>query len=69
MMEEPKRLYRSETNKIFSGICGGIGEYMNIDPAVVRALYVVMSLASIGFPGLIVYIVLHFVIPVKPFYK
>jgi len=30
-IKEPKRLYRSKTNKIFAGICGGLGEYMNVD--------------------------------------
>ena len=61
-----KRLYRSRTNKTFSGVCGGLGEYLNIDPTLVRVLWVVASLFMAGFPGLIVYIVLACVIPEAP---
>ena len=61
-----KKLCRSRTNKTFSGVCGGLGEYLNIDPTIVRVLWVILSLFSAGFPGLIVYIVLAIVIPEAP---
>ena len=61
-----KKLYRSRTNKTFSGVCGGLGEYLNMDPTLVRVLWVIASLFLAGFPGLIVYIVLACVIPEAP---
>jgi len=56
-----KRLYRSKTNKIIAGICGGIGEYLNIDPTIVRVLWILFSL--MGGSGIIAYILCLFVIP------
>ena len=44
-----KKLYRSEDNKIFLGICGGIGEYFNVDPVVIRVIFVGLIFA--GFSG------------------
>jgi len=61
-----KKLYRSRTNKSLSGVCGGLGEYLNIDPTLVRVLWVVASLFMAGFPGLIVYIIMACVIPEAP---
>jgi len=61
-----KKLYRSRTNKSLSGVCGGLGEYLNVDPTLVRVLWVIASLFMAGFPGLIVYIVLACVIPEAP---
>ena len=61
-----KKLYRSRTNKTFSGVCGGLGEYLNIDPTLVRVLWVLLSLFSAGFPGLIAYVVMAAVIPEAP---
>jgi len=62
----PKKLYRSRTSKTISGVCGGLGEYLNIDPTVVRVLWVLLSLFAAGFPGLIAYIVMALVIPEAP---
>ena len=61
-----KKLYRSRTNKTFSGVCGGLGEYLNIDPTLVRVLWVLLSIFAAGFPGLIAYIVMACVIPEAP---
>ena len=41
-----KRLYRSETNKVFSGVCGGLGEYFDVDPVLVRVVTVILTLAT-----------------------
>lgn len=41
-----KRLYRSETNKVFSGVCGGIGEYFEVDPVLVRVVTVILALST-----------------------
>lgn len=63
---EPKKLYRSN-NRIFGGVCAGIAEYFNIDPTVIRILYLILSLFTVGFPGLIIYLILLLIIPNKPF--
>ena len=61
MENEMKRLYRSKTNKTLAGICGGIGEYLAIDPTVIRVLWILFSL--MGGSGILAYIVCLFVIP------
>ena len=57
-----KKLQRS-SNRVLAGVCGGIAEYLDIDPTVVRVLYAVLSLFSAAFPGLILYLVLMLLIP------
>lgn len=59
---EPKKLYRSH-NRMLAGVCAGIAEYLNMDPTVVRVLYVVLSLFSAAFPGLLLYLLLMLLIP------
>lgn len=63
--EEPKRLYKSEKNKVFAGVCGGIGEYANIDPVVVRLLWTLLSFFTGIVPGIVAYIVSALIIPKK----
>jgi len=60
-----KRLYRSNKNKVFAGICGGIGEYMDLDPVIVRVIAVVLTPFT-GFLTVLVYLVSIFVIPPEP---
>ena len=50
-----RKLYRSRTSRYFAGVCGGIGEYFNIDPNIVRIVAVLLGFGSIG-TVLIVYI-------------
>lgn len=57
-----KKLFRS-SNKMLAGICGGIAEYMGIDPTVVRVIYAVLTIFSAAFPGLLLYIILMLLIP------
>jgi len=57
-----KRLSKSQ-DKIIAGVCGGIAEYFGWDPAIVRILYLVISIFSAGFPGFIVYVILWIVMP------
>lgn len=61
-----KKLYRSRADKMLSGVCGGLGKYVNLDPTVVRVLYAALTLLSGGFPGLILYVILLAVIPEEP---
>jgi phage shock protein PspC (stress-responsive transcriptional regulator) len=56
-----KRLYRDPDNKVFAGVCSGIGVYWNIDPVIIRILFVIAALWGGG--GVFVYIVLWIVIP------
>lgn len=58
---ETRRLFRSRTNRSIAGVCGGLGEYFNVDPTLVRLLFVVFALA--GGPGLLVYIILWLIMP------
>jgi phage shock protein C len=57
-----KKMYRS-SNRILAGVCGGIAEYLDIDPTVIRVLYAVLSIFSVGFPGLLLYLILLVLIP------
>ena len=57
-----KKLYRSRKNKMLCGVCGGLGEYLGIDPTVVRLLVVLLSLSCLGM-GVIIYFVAAFIIP------
>lgn len=57
-----KRLTRSK-DKMIAGVLAGIGDYFDIDPTIVRIVYVVLSIASIGFPGLIAYLIMWAIIP------
>mgnify|MGYP005610487611 FL=1 len=57
-----KKLYRS-SNRIVAGVCGGIAEYFDVDPTVIRVVYLILSLFSAGFPGLLLYIILMVLIP------
>ncbi len=64
MNVETKRLYRSRSERMISGVCGGLAQYLNLDPTLVRLLFVFATL--FGGPGLIAYIVMLFVVPEEP---
>lgn len=63
MASTTRPLHRSTKNRMIAGILGGLAEYFDLDPTLVRAGYVVASIVSIAFPGILVYIVLWMVIP------
>jgi phage shock protein C len=56
-------LRRSRKDKIIAGVCGGLAEWLGWDPTLVRILYVVVSVCSAAFPGILVYLVLWLVMP------
>ncbi|MFC4557496.1 PspC domain-containing protein [Virgibacillus kekensis] len=56
-----KRLYRSQTERMIKGVCGGIAEYFNIDPTIVRIIFVALAFA--GGASIYAYIIAIFVIP------
>lgn len=57
-----KRLFKSTKNVMVSGVCGGIAEYLNLDPSLIRILWVIVSLASVGL-GIIAYIACSIILP------
>ena len=64
-MNAQKRLYRSTQDRMFAGVCGGIGEYLDVDPTLVRLVFVALSLLSSG-SGLVIYIILMLIVPERP---
>jgi len=61
-----KKLYRSDKNKKWKGILGGIGEYFDIDPVLLRVIFVFFVLITGLIPGVLAYIIAIFIIPVNP---
>ena len=57
-----KRLFRSKNNRILGGVCGGIGEYSDIDPVVIRLVWVLFTLVSFG-TGILLYLIAWIIIP------
>jgi phage shock protein C len=57
-----KELKRSRTNRMVAGVCGGIGEYLEIDPNVIRLVWVVITVLSVG-AGLLAYLLAWLIIP------
>lgn len=63
MTTAERRLTRSSRHKMIAGVCGGLAEYFGLDPTVVRVAYVLISVVSVAFPGILAYIILMFVMP------
>lgn len=64
-MSTGKKLYKSRFDKKISGVCGGIGEYFNIDSTIIRLIWALVSLGSFG-TGLVIYIITALLIPQNP---
>ena len=58
-----KRLYRSSTNYMLAGVCGGIAEYFNIDPTLVRLAWVILFCFGMVWTGIVAYIIAAIIIP------
>ncbi len=56
-----KKLYRSQKERMIGGVCGGLAEYFDIDPTLVRLAFVILAIA--GGPGILIYIVLLLLVP------
>jgi phage shock protein C len=64
-METPKNLYRSLTDRMFAGVCAGLAQYMNMDPTVIRLIFVLLFFVT-G-PGiLLAYFIMMIVVPNEP---
>lgn len=57
---EPKRLYRSKRQRMICGVCGGIAEYFNIDPTLIRLVWALIALSG---SGILLYIIAAIIIP------
>ncbi len=64
MPQKIRRLYRSRKNRMLCGVCGGIGEYLDVDPTIIRLLWILFSLAY-GV-GILAYILACIVVPLNP---
>ena len=60
-----KRLFRSEQNKKIAGLCGGIGEFFDIDPTLVRLVFIFLGLATGLIPFVIGYAIAWWIVPTK----
>jgi phage shock protein C len=64
MANEIKRLYRSRRDRMIGGVCGGLGEYLGIDPTIVRLLFSLFGLG--GGSAILAYLILLIVVPEEP---
>lgn len=58
-----KKLYRSTTNKVFGGVIGGIGEYFEVDPVLLRVIWLFVVVFTGFFPGFVVYMFALLIVP------
>ena len=63
-MDSTRKLYRSKTDRKVAGVCGGLAQYFNIDPTLIRVVFVV--LAVLGGSGLVLYLALWIIVPNEP---
>jgi phage shock protein C len=61
-----KKLYRSKTDRVFAGICGGLAEYFGIDAVLLRLAWILVVVFTGIFPGVLVYVIAIFVVPEQP---
>ena len=59
-----KRLYRSQKDQQIAGVCGGVADYLGVDPTLVRLLWVIFAIA--GGPGLLLYVIMWAIVPQEP---
>lgn len=59
----PKKLYRSDTNKVLCGVIGGVGEYFDVDPTILRLGYIILCFMSGFFPALFGYFIAVLIVP------
>ena len=58
-----KKLYRNTSNKMIAGVCSGLGEYLNIDPTIVRLIWALIGITG---AGIVAYLIAAIIIPEKP---
>jgi len=65
-MNADRVLRRSRHNRMIAGVVGGLAEYFGLDPTLLRVIYVLVSIFSAAFPGILVYIILWILVPEEP---
>ena len=65
MSKGGSKLHRSRSDKMIGGVCGGFAKWLGWKPTSFRVLYVLLSILSVAFPGILVYIVLWIVMPME----
>ncbi|MGC8874311.1 MAG: PspC domain-containing protein [Chloroflexia bacterium] len=63
---ESRRLYRSRSDRMIAGVCGGLARYLGVDPTLVRVIFALASLFFLGLGGVLAYLILWAVIPEEP---
>ena len=63
-MDAGRKLYRSRSNRQVAGVCGGLAEYFNLDPTLIRVLFII--LAVLGGSGVILYVAMWIIVPKQP---
>ncbi len=63
-MDASRKLYRSKSNRQLAGVCGGLAEYFNLDPTLIRVLFVL--LAVLGGSGVVLYVAMWIIVPKQP---
>ncbi len=63
-MEPTRKLYRSRKNRKMAGVCGGLAEYLNVDPTLIRVLFVLLTV--MGGAGAVIYLAMWIFVPEEP---
>ncbi len=63
MVDTDGKLRRSRSDKMIAGVIGGLARYFGFDSTIARVVYVVLSVVSVAFPGILVYIILWLIMP------
>ena len=58
------KLYRSNSDKMVAGVCGGLGEFLGLDPTLVRLIFALLAL--LGGHGIILYLIMWIIVPYRP---
>lgn len=64
--DRPKRLFRSRNDRMIAGVLGGVSEYLNLDPSLVRIVYVLVTVLTGFVPGIFLYLLLAIIVPAQP---
>ena len=66
MPKEPRRLYRSRTDRKLFGVLGGLADFFGLDPSLIRIAYVILTFFTLGLPGILLYWTMFFIVPLEP---
>ena len=64
-MVKTKKLYKSKKNRVIGGVCAGIGEYSDVDPSIIRLIFVAATIFTLFWSGILLYLIAWAVLPEK----